>query len=129
MTAARINERNIVATASIGSGLLLFLLTICGLLFGSGRFAGGILAGGCLALANQYWLLRAMKRALSLQPNQAASFAVIRFMLRLVVTAVLVYLLIVQIGVDVFGLLTGLSVLAVTIMILAFYLFAAKGEI
>ncbi|BDV44761.1 hypothetical protein GURASL_36840 [Geotalea uraniireducens] len=129
MTAARISERNLIALTSVGSGILLLLFTAGGFVFVSGRFAVGVLAGGCLILANQYWLLRAMRRALNLQPHQAASFAALRFLLRLMITAGLVYVLVVEIGVDIFGLLVGLSVLVITITVLAIYLFAAKGEI
>lgn len=128
MTAARINENNIFAAVTIGSWVLLGVLTLAGYLLGTPRFAAGILAGGVLVLANYFWLQSILKRVLNLQPKEAGSYAQVRYLLRLLAMGILIYVLVVHAGVDVLGLLLGLSVIVVVITALSFYMFFAKGE-
>ena len=60
--------------------------------------------------------------------NSGPVFALFRFLARLFVLAVTVYLLLVICKADVFGLLLGLSVLVFNIMSLSFYMISAKGD-
>ncbi|HTP66905.1 MAG TPA: ATP synthase subunit I [Geobacteraceae bacterium] len=128
MTAARINEDNFFAVLSIGSWLLLLLLTGGGWLFGSPQRAAGIAAGGLLAIVNYYSLHSVLKRLLLLKPVHAGRYVQIRYLARLALTAAVVYLLIVHGHIDIFGLLIGLSVVVFAIMSLSFYLLINKGE-
>lgn len=128
MTAARIHENNIFAVLSGGSWFLLALLTLFGLLFGSPRFAFGIAAGGILAILNYYWMHNVLKRLLILKPQNPGRFVQLRFLFRLALVAAIVYFLIVHTGIDVIGLLVGLSVLVMVIMVLSIYMLANKGD-
>lgn len=99
---------------------------ICAL-FVSANFGGSLFIGGVLATANFLWMKRGVAAALQLQPRNASRFAVLRYLLRLAVMAVFLYLLIVRLGVDIFGLLIGLSVLVLNITVFSIYLSTRKG--
>ncbi|RNC68127.1 MAG: ATP synthase subunit I [Desulfuromonadales bacterium] len=124
----RIPDDRLFAAVTTSSWALLGILTVLGALLGSGRFAGGILAGGLLALGNYYWLKSVMVRALGLQPSQAGRFAQVRYLLRLAIMALALYVLIVHAKIDIIGLLVGLSVLVIVISGLSLYMLADKGE-
>lgn len=126
--AARITENNLSVAILTGSCLLLAALVLLGYLFKSGRFSLSILAGGMIVLANSYWLRRIVKRALSLEPQRASRYAQIRYLIRLGITGLILYALIVLAGADIIGLLLGLSVNAAVITALSFYMFVTKGE-
>lgn len=128
MGRTRISEDRLIATVTIGGGVLLAVLCLAGYVFGSGRFAVGILAGGILALCNFYWMRNTLKRVLNLHPRQASSFAQFRYLLRLAFVALVLYVLIVRAEIDIIGLIVGLSILVVVIMGLSFYMLLDKGE-
>ena len=128
MTTAKINENNIFTALTIGSLALLAILSVAGLIFGSSGFAGGVLAGGVLAIANFYWLRDILLRAFLLRPEEAPRFALVRYIVRLTVLAAAVFVLIVYCRVDVFGLLLGLSVLVFNIIALSIYMIAKQGD-
>jgi ATP synthase I chain len=104
------------------------VLAAAGLLFGSLRFAAGVVAGGVLAIANFYWLRSILVRAFRLQPESAPRFALFRYVVRLAVLAAAVSVLIVYCRVDIFGLLLGLSVLVFNIIALSFYMISKQGD-
>jgi hypothetical protein len=128
MRPVKINDDNIFTVISIGSWVLLALLTAGGLVFGSGKFAAGILAGGLLAIANFYWLMSILKRVLLLPAGKAGRFAQLRYVLRLAVMALIIWVLIVRVGIDVIGLVVGLSVLVINIIALSVYRLTLKGD-
>ncbi len=128
MTTARINEHNIFTVLAIGSLAFLVVLALGGLIFGSARFAGGVVAGGALAIANFYWLRSILVRVFRLLPEVAPRFAVLRYLVRLTLLAVAVFVLIVYCRVDIFGLLLGLSALVFNIIALSIYMISKQGE-
>lgn len=123
-----INEDRLFAAVTTGSWILVGVLSLAGYVFGSGSFATGILAGGILAIGNFYWMKNTLRRVLHLEPRQASSFAQFRYLLRLALVALVLYLLIVHTGIDIIGLIIGLSVLVVVIMGLSLYMLLDKGE-
>lgn len=116
-----ISDENLLAVLFRGGWILLILLVTGSLLFATHGFAAGVLAGGLLALANFAWLRNILARSLNLEARQAARFAQLRYLLRLTLLAGAIYLLIVKVGVDVYGLLLGLSILVINIMAVAIY--------
>lgn len=128
MTAARINENNIFAALNVGSWLLLALLSLAGLIFGSLRFATGIAVGGILAILNYYWLRTILERVLVQKPEHPGRFVQVRYALRLALLALIIYYLITHGGIDIVGLLVGLSVIVIVIMALSIYLLTTKGD-
>lgn len=128
MTMTRIDEDRLVDTVRVTSLVLLVVASLAGYVFGSGRFAAGVLAGGLLALVNFYWLQLTLLRSLGLAPHRAGRFAQTRYLLRFCVVALVLYLLMVHTPVDIFGLITGLSIIVFSIMGLSLYMVLGKGE-
>jgi len=123
----RINEDNIYSLLIAGSlALTLVLAGILALALGF-RFGCSVFAGGMLATANFIWLRRGLEAAINIRPANASRFAVARYLLRLAIMAMLLYFLIVRLGVDIFGLLLGLSVLVINIILFSIYLSTRKG--
>ena len=127
MTPAPENDHSLFRTLVAAGWLLLALLVTCGWIFVSQRFAAGIACGGLLALGNTIWLKRSIERAMGLEPRQAGRFAVVRYLLRLAVLAGTLYLLLVKIGIDIIGLIVGLSVLVIIIIGFSLYRAARTG--
>ena len=127
MTATKLNESNIFSWLVGGSLLLSAVAGAACALVVSPRFGGSLFAGGLLATANFLWMRRGLEAALQLQPHNASRFAILRYLLRLAIMAAILYLLIVRLGADIFGLLLGLSVLVVNITAFSIYLSTRKG--
>lgn len=127
MSMVKISENNIVTVLFGLSGSILLLLSLCGALFGSLKFAASILTGGILALVNFFWLLNAMKKVLQLPVATAGRFAQLRYVMRLAAMGIILYVLIVHVGMDIIGLIIGLSVLVISITGLALYKLTFKG--
>lgn len=127
MNPVKIDENNFFAVLTIGSSILLVVLSVCGLLFISGSFAVGVVAGGIAAIANSHWLYRILQRAMGLPAQQAVRFAQARYMLRLAILAIIISILIIYVKINIFGLLLGLSVLVITIIILTLYMATLNG--
>ena len=123
----RINEDNIFLWLVGGSLLLSVIFGAALALLISPRFGISLLAGGMLATANFLWLRRGLEAALQMQPRNASRFAILRYLLRLAIMALLLYFLIVRLGADIFGLLLGLSVLVLNITAFSIYLSTRKG--
>ena len=122
-----ITEENLLTVLLRGGWILLIVLVTGSLLFASSGFTAGVLAGGLLALANFAWLRSILARSLNLESHQAARFAKLRYLLRFTLLGVAIYLLIVRVHVDVYGLLLGLSILVINIMAVAIYLAANRS--
>jgi hypothetical protein len=122
-----INEAELFPRLVRGSLLLSFVLAAVTALAVSPRFGASLLAGGILATANFIWLRRGLEAVLQLNPSTASRFATLRFLLRLSIMAAALYLLIVVLGADIFGILLGLSMLVINIIILSIYLSTRKG--
>jgi uncharacterized iron-regulated membrane protein len=127
MTPVPENDPDLFRILTAASGILLALLIGGGWMFGSPQFAAGIACGGLLALGNTFWLKRSIERAMGLEPRQAGRFAVVRYVVRLAVLAGVLYLLIVRIGIDIIGLVLGLSILVIVIIGCSLYRAARNG--
>src|SRR4051794_24526443 len=105
---------------------ILALLNAAGAIFGSSRFAFGIAAGGILSLLNLYWLESILVRALAMHSGKAARYSQVRYLLRLGITGIVLYILIVKAHADVFGILAGLSVVVLAVIALTIYLLSSR---
>lgn len=128
MKTVKITDDNIFTVLTTASWLLLALLAGGALIFGSLRFAAGVLAGGLLAIVNFYWLVSILKRVLFLPTGKAGRFAQLRYVLRLALLALVIWTLIVKVGIDAIGLLVGLSVIVINIIALSIYRLTLKGD-
>jgi len=119
MTGIRITDDNLLPALLKFSWILLIALTIAGSLK-SGTFAISILTGGIVALGNNYWLRNILQRILIQQRSDAASYAMLRFILRYLILAIAV-LMALKLGADIAGLLIGLSVMVIATMFFSIY--------
>ncbi|ABK99125.1 ATP synthase subunit I [Pelobacter propionicus] len=99
---------------------LLLLLSLFGLLFFSTETGLGVLAGGAIGIANFLWMHRILRRILATLPNNPNRQAMVWLVLRLVVLAGILYPLVVSGSVSLAGLLTGLSIIVLSIGSLSF---------
>jgi hypothetical protein len=128
MMLMQINDDNAQAVIVKGSLVLLTVLTVAGFFTVSPGFAWSALAGGILVLLNHCWLRSIMERILAGQAENAARYALLRFLLRLALIAVAVIVLF-RLNVNIAGLFAGLSILVIaTVSVSIYSLVHHKGE-
>ncbi|GFE60021.1 ATP synthase subunit I [Geobacter sp. AOG2] len=120
MTTA-INEDNLFAVIVKGSLALLAIMSAAGFIFFSLKTGMGILAGGIIAVVNFAWLRNVLQRILGLMPAKPNLYAQIRFVARIAVTGLVLYVIITSGRFSLAGLLAGLSVIVVNIIALSIY--------
>ena len=116
-----INEDNLFGVIIKGSLGLLTVLTIAGCLFFSAKIGMGILAGGIIAITNFLWMRNILQRILGLMPAKPSLYAQIRFVTRISIIGLCLYLMIVSGWFSLSGLLVGLSVIVANIIALSIY--------
>ena len=116
-----INEDNIFAVIIKGSLGLLVFLTLAGWTLFSAKVGLGALVGGCIAIANFFWIRNVLQRILGQLPANASMYAQIRFIARLSVTGLLLYFVITSGWFSLAGLFVGLSVIVINIIALSLY--------
>jgi ATP synthase I chain len=116
-----INEDNLFAVIIKGSLGLLAFLTLAGWALFSLKVGLGVLAGGCIAIANFFWIRNVLQRILGLLPAKATMYAQLRFIARLSVTGLLLYFIITSGWFSLAGLFVGLSVIVINIIALSLY--------
>jgi hypothetical protein len=121
-------DRDILSIVTRWSWLLLGALTVISSLFGSINFGIGVAAGGLIALGNNFWLRSIMERILIQQRPDARSYATVRYILRLTISGIIIVGLM-KFGINITGLLVGLSTLVITITTVSVFLsLSDKGE-
>lgn len=118
---AAIHEDNLVATLIRGSALLLLALSLAALTFFSRRAALGVLAGGLIGMINFLWMRSMLVRLLAGLPSRPAHRAVFGFVLRMTVITLAICPPLASGYLSPLALLTGLSVIVLTILLLALY--------
>ncbi len=113
----KIELRNVVI---LGGMLLVSLLTM------PARFTLGILIGGIISIVNLYWLGRDLRVIFSNLSGKAKSAMMIRYYIRMAVTALTLFFVITELPVDIIGLLAGLSLVVINIVITAILEFQKK---
>ncbi|WKY44778.1 ATP synthase subunit I [Eubacteriaceae bacterium ES2] len=92
----------------IGIGICLLMMIIGGLITTSLNFVTGVLVGGAYGVLNFKLLEYTLKKALTMPPAKAQSYIQTRYMLRYILTGVVIYIAIIFPMVDVIGLILGL---------------------
>ncbi|MDD2899379.1 MAG: ATP synthase subunit I [Desulfuromonadaceae bacterium] len=116
-----INEDNLFAIIIKGSLGLMAVLALTGWALFSLQAGLGALAGGCIAIANFFWIRNVLQRILGLMPANATTYAQLRYIARLGITGVLLYLIITSGWFSLAGLFVGLSVIVINIIVLSLY--------
>jgi hypothetical protein len=113
----RINEDNLLTTLVTGSILLSTTLALAGFFLYGYKTGCGIAAGAGIAILNFVWQRTIIQRVLGLHINRPAAYTTVRYLLRLTITAVLLYFILTSGLFSITGLLVGLSVI---VMMIAF---------
>ncbi len=111
----------------IANWLVLAVLTVAGFIWRGQEFALGILVGGLVAVINFHLLHQALKgmleRAATGSPEeakgQAKAFFAARQLLRFFALLLVIYLLVSQGWLNIFGLVVGLSTVVATLILAA----------
>ena len=128
MTTIEKAETDILAIVTKWSWLLLVVMTATCSFFGSTGFGLGVAAGGLIALGNNFWLRSILERILIQQRADARSYAIARYILRLTISGIIIVALM-KFGINIAGLLVGLSTLVITIITVSVFLsLSDKGE-
>ena len=116
-----INEDNLFAVIIKGSLGLVVFLTLSGWALFSAKVGLGALAGGCIAIANFFWIRNVLERILGQLPSNATTYAQLRFIARLSITGMLLYFIITSGWFSLAGIFVGLSVIVINIIALSIY--------
>ena len=117
----RINEDNLLNTVVIGSIVLSAIMSLAGCVLFSWKTGLGIAAGSSIATINFIWQRNIMQRVLGLQLSRPTAYASARYLLRLSITAVLLYFILTSGLFSITGLLVGLSVIVMMIVLCTVY--------
>lgn len=113
----RIDDNNILKVILIGSITLALTFTLLGFIFFTSREGFGVLAGAAITILNFAWQRSVLQRLLGLEIGNPTRYSTVRYLLRLVITAVTLYYIIISGYFSIYGLLAGLSVVMATIVI------------
>lgn len=125
----RIEKDPLQARLEVTNWAVLAVCLLASSLLLSASFTYGILLGGFISIVNFHWLDRDLRRIFSNLSGKAKSALLLKYYLRLAVTAVVLYILISQSIVDIIGLLVGLSVVVMNIVLTAVLVFSKKNRV
>ncbi len=125
----RIEKDPLQARLEVTNWAVLAVCLLASSLLLSAPFTYGILLGGFISIVNFHWLDRDLRRIFSNLSGKAKSALLLKYYLRLAVTAVVLYILISQSIVDIIGLLVGLSVVVMNIVLTAVLVFSKKNRV
>jgi len=97
--------------------ILLAILVVGSLLLHSSRFSLGILCGGLISIVNFHWLYHNLLNVFTKHLNRARKALLLRYYIRLIVLAFVLYWIISGNLVDVIGLVIGLSIVVLNIIL------------
>lgn len=113
----------------ITNWILLAVLVAGSLFLRSPRFSLGVLLGGLISIVNFHWLYRNLLSVFQKHLNRARAALMLRYYLRLAVTAVALYWIISRNLVDVIGLVIGLSVVVLNIVLTTILVLSRKNHV
>ena len=113
----------------ITNWILLSVLVAGSLFLRSTRFSLGILLGGLISIVNFHWLYRNLLSVFQKHLNRARAALMLRYYLRLAVTAIALYWIISRNLVDVIGLVIGLSVVVLNIVLTTLLALSRKNHV
>jgi hypothetical protein len=113
----------------ITNWILLAVLVTGSLFLRSTRFSLGILLGGLISIVNFHWLYRNLLSVFQKHLNRARAALMLRYYLRLAVTAIALYWIISRNLVDVIGLVIGLSVVVLNIVLTTLLALSRKNHV
>jgi hypothetical protein len=116
-------QKKIEMTNWIIMGILLML----SFFFMPYRFTLGMVLGGFISIVNFHWLDRDLRKVFSKLSERSGSFVMVKYFIRITVTAVVLYFIISADIVDIIGLLIGLSTVVITMVFTAIAAYSKKN--
>jgi hypothetical protein len=101
----------------LSNWIILVVIFIPAIIFTPFKFALGILLGGFISILNFHWMERGLQGIFQRKNSNVKGPLLIKYYMRLAITAVILYFLIAYQTVNVIGLLIGLSVVVINIII------------
>ena len=95
--------------------------------FLSNRFTLGILLGGLISILNFHWLYHNLKNVFQSLTERAKFSIMAKYYLRFILTAILLFIIIANDLVHVFGLLIGLSIVVINIIMTTIMMISKKN--
>ena len=111
----------------INNWIVLAVVFIPSLIFGTFKFALGVLLGGFISIVNFYWMGRSLRYAFHKTSGNLKSSVVFKYFIRLALSAIVLYFLISAETVNIIGLIIGLSVVILTIVFTVIITFSKKN--
>jgi hypothetical protein len=118
-------QKKIEFTSWIFFGILLILSSA----LASANFTLGILAGGLISILNFYGLCQGLRSAFAEMVNGGTGKAtmIFKYLLRLAITGLTLYIVLAKTKADIFGLVIGLAVVVIGIIFSVFLTFFDKS--
>jgi len=103
----------------LANWIILFVILIPSLIFAPVKFSLGVLLGGFISILNFHWMERGLRGLFNSTGKNVKGPVLVKYYMRLAITAVVLYFLIAYETVNVIGLLIGLSVVVINIITVA----------
>jgi hypothetical protein len=107
--------------------ITLLIVFIPSLLFSPIKFSLGVLLGGFISILNFYWMARGLQVLFKNPAGNGKGPVMVKYYIRLVLTAVVLYFLIANQTVNVIGLVIGLSIVVINILVILMITLAKKN--
>ena len=108
--------------------VLLAVILAGSLFLRSTHFTLGILIGGLISIINFHWLYRNLVSVFTKQLHRARAALMLRYYIRLAVTAVVLFIVISRDLADVIGLVVGLSIVVANIVLTTVLVLSRKNH-
>ena len=111
----------------IANWIVLAVIFIISWIFTPFDFYLGVLLGGFISILNFYWMERGLRGIFTNTAAKVKGGVMIKYYIRLILTAIVLYFLIANATVNVIGLLIGLSVVVINIIVTLITTMAKKN--
>ena len=101
----------------IANWIALAIIFIISLIFTPFDFYLGVLLGGFISILNFHWMERGLRGIFTNTAGNVKGGVMVKYYIRLALTAIVLYFLIANATVNVIGLLIGLSVVVINIIV------------
>jgi len=111
----------------IANWIALAVIFIISWIFTPFDFYLGVLLGGFISILNFHWMERGLRGIFSNTAGNVKGGVMVKYYIRLILTAIVLYFLIANATVNVIGLLIGLSVVVINIIVTLITTMAKKN--
>lgn len=111
----------------ITNWIIMGILLVLSFFFMPYRFTLGMVLGGFISIVNFHWLDRDLRKVFSRLSERSGSFVMVKYFIRITITAVVLYFIISADIVDIIGLLIGLSTVVITMVFTAIAAYSKKN--